>query len=355
MRDAPVPTGAADLTPAWLTAVLGGDGAGEVVAVEAEPIGTGQVADSFRLRLTWAGGAGPPTVAVKVTAASETSRQAAAATRTYEVEVGFYRDLAASLPVRAPACHWAGYEAETCAYAVVLEDVAPAVAGDQLAGCTVEEAALALQEAALLHGPRWGDPSLLDIGWLARHQAGDGGGGGMGGFAAALAPGFLERYAARLSPDVVALTERFVARITDPDRPLTAHEGPLAVVHGDFRNDNLMFGGPRVVVLDWQTVGLGDALADVSYFLGGSLLPDDRRAHEESLVRNYWERLAGHGVDLGWDDAWRRYRRNAFGGLTMAVIASMLVQRTDRGDEMFIAMAERAGRHALDLEAESLL
>ena len=39
----------------------------------------------------------------------------------------------------------------------------------------------------------------------------------------------------------------------------------------------------------------------------------------------------------------------------MAVAASMLVQRTERGDAMFMAMASRHARHALDLDAADLL
>jgi hypothetical protein len=39
----------------------------------------------------------------------------------------------------------------------------------------------------------------------------------------------------------------------------------------------------------------------------------------------------------------------------MAILASMNVVRTDRGDEMFITMANRAGRHILDLDSEALL
>ena len=38
----------------------------------------------------------------------------------------------------------------------------------------------------------------------------------------------------------------------------------------------------------------------------------------------------------------------------MAVLASMLVGQTDRGDEMFMAMANRSGRMALDLDALAL-
>jgi hypothetical protein len=39
----------------------------------------------------------------------------------------------------------------------------------------------------------------------------------------------------------------------------------------------------------------------------------------------------------------------------MAVAASMLVERTARGDEMFLTMARRHARHALDLDAAALL
>jgi hypothetical protein len=41
-------------------------------------------------------------------------------------------------------------------------------------------------------------------------------------------------------------------------------------------------------------------------------------------------------------------------GLFMAVVASMIVQQTERGDDMFMVMANRHGRHALDLDAEQL-
>jgi hypothetical protein len=39
----------------------------------------------------------------------------------------------------------------------------------------------------------------------------------------------------------------------------------------------------------------------------------------------------------------------------MALAASMLVERTDRGDEMFMAMAHRHAQHALDLDFVGVL
>lgn len=44
---------------------------------------------------------------------------------------------------------------------MLLADLAPAVQGDQLAGCTLEEARLAAGALAGLHGPRWCDPEWL--------------------------------------------------------------------------------------------------------------------------------------------------------------------------------------------------
>lgn len=340
-----------DLSAAWLTAALAPHGMGTVVAVSATAIGTGQVADSVRLALTWdPPDSGPQTLVAKVTAADETSRAAAAATQTYEVEVGFYSDLAEALPIRSPRCYHAAFDAETLGYVVLLEDLAPAEPGDQLTGCSPARAQAALDEIAELHAPRWGDPSLNDLAWLARHS--DNYPDELAVLVMLMLPGFVERYGPRLSPEVVDLAKRFVPRVASYIR---AQEPPFTIVHGDFRVDNLLFGRERVCVVDWQTVTLGPGLSDVSYLLGASLPTDVRRAEEEQLVRSYHERVTALGVKLEWDRCWADYRRYAFGGLIMAIIASMIVGRTDRGDDMFVTMAERHGRHALDLESEDLI
>ena len=343
----PIPTGMADLTAEWLSCAL----PRPVRDVERQQIGTGQIADSVRLSITFEDGERTSLVA-KVTSAVEASRQAAIMTRTYEKEVGFYSDLAAELPVRTPRCWWTGFEQSTAAYCVLLEDLAPAEQGDQMRGCSVDEAALAIDEVALLHGPLWDSPGLdARFPWLGR------GGGttdpGTGSLIEMLLKGFLERYESRLPNDVVELAQRYVPQLAQRGAP----GGPQTIVHGDFRNDNLMFGGGdgRVCVLDWQTPGIGNGVSDLSYFLGGSLLVEDRRAHERELLDRYRTGLSKHDVELSHDECWAAYRRSAFSGLNMAIIASMLVGRTERGDDMFMAMAERAGRHALDLDSETLL
>ena len=114
-------------------------------------------------------------------------------------------------------------------------------------------------------------------------------------------------------------------------------------------------GGPPIAVVDWQTVAFGPPIADLSYFLGAGLRSDDRRRHEDDLVHEYHGALTSAGISLSWDDCWRQYRQFAPAGLLVAVGASMLVAQTDRGDDMFVAMAQRHGRHVLDLESEAVL
>ncbi|WP_165978672.1 phosphotransferase [Actinomadura darangshiensis] len=339
-------SGAGALTAPWLSDALGT----KVAAVRTEPVGTGQVSDSLRVFLTYAGGTAlPPTMIAKVPAADPSSRAAARAIRTYEVEASFYAEIAHTLDAGVPACYFSGYDPEPDEYAVLLEDLAPARPGDQLAGITPADAAAAIAEMAALHAAGWDAPALAALPWLNRHDA------DAAAFTTAMVTdlytGFKDRYAADLGPEVTTLIEDFLPSLGGY---LTAREGPSTLTHGDFRADNLLFGGPRTAVLDWQTCAYGPGLADLSYFLGSSLPVEARRAHEHDLVRTYHRALTARGVHLTWDDCWTAYRHHAFQGIVMAIGASMLVERTPRGDEMFRTMTVRHARHALDLHSLSL-
>lgn len=347
-----VPRGAEDLDAAWLTTALAHiSGGATVTHVQKQSIGNGMVADSVRLALTWDQPTdAPSSLVAKVPSAAETSRISAAATRTYLLEAAFYNELADTLSVHRPHCYLSRFEEATCNYVVLLEDLAPAEAGDQIRGCTLAEAETVMIELASLHAPRWEDPTLDDLAWLDRPNPDAITGvvmlGGM------FFPGFMERYADRLEPGVGELATHFMSHLGDY---LSVRPRPWTVVHGDFRLDNLLFGGPRVAVLDWQTVKYGPALSDVAYFIGSALLPEERRNHETTLVRDYHARLAATGVEMSWDNCWAGYRRYGYDGLLMAILASMLVARTDRGDDMFMAMANRHGQQLIDLDSESVL
>jgi hypothetical protein len=346
-----VPHGAGDLTAPWLRTALANVSEGAVVAVTAEPIGNGMVADSLRLHLTWdPPAAGPGSIIAKVASSREESRQAAAMTRTYLLEAGFYNELASTVDVRCPTSYLSIYDPASGDYVVLLQDMAPAVTGDQLTGCSVDEAAAALPQLAALHAPRWSDPSLERVDWLERPSAEVG--EGYSGLFASLWPGFVERFDRRVDSDVVALMDGLLRHLP---RILAAPPRPWTLLHGDFRLDNLLFDDAGVVVLDWQTVRIGPAMNDIAYFLGASLLREQRIEAEHELVAEYHGLLRARGVDYDWDECWAGYRTGGLGGLLMGFAAAMLVAPTDRGDEMFLAMVNRHGAQLLDLGAEALL
>jgi hypothetical protein len=348
------------ITPEWLTHALhsAGVAAGaRIVAAHSTVVGTGQMGRNLRFELDWDTQTAelPTSVVGKFPSDDPKSRATGRAQGAYEKEVRFYTELADSVGIRTPRCLFAAVEPESGDFVMLLEDLRPAVQGDQLAGCSVDQAALALREVSCLHAPRWGDPGLEQFSFLTPASAETA--QILQAIYKALWPGFRERYADSLSTDAMDLAQRLGDRLAGWVLSSTA---PRCLVHGDYRLDNMLFGseagGYPLAVVDWQTLGLGAALADVAYFMGASLLPEDRRTNEETLVREYHDRLRADGVQsYSWNQCFHDYRRNTFGGIVMAVVASMLVEQTDRGDEMFLAMASRHALHALDLDSEALL
>lgn len=345
---------ATDLTPQVLSGLLARvTGGASIRSVAAEPVGTGQMAVCLRLALTYEpGGAGPASVVAKIPSPDEGSRGAAATMRAYEVEVKLYQQLVDRLTVSTPAVYHATLGANPTDFLLLLQDVSPACQGDQLQGCGADQATAAVTQMVGLHAPLWGDPGLEDLEWLNRKAQRD----TVVSAVQQLFPGFLERYADRLTPEVRRVSQLVVDQI---ETYVDAARGPLTVTHGDFRLDNLLFAGsgqdPQVWVVDWQTAVLGPGVNDLAYFIGGAFLPARRRSEEERLVRLYHRLITARGVHLDMDELWTSYRRAAFGGLLMAIIASMLVERTPRGDDMFMAMANRHGQQAIDLSSADLL
>jgi hypothetical protein len=244
-------------------------------------------------------------------------------------------------------------EPDTGWFTLLLEDVVGGVQGDQIGGCSPEAAAAVLEEMAGLHAPCWESPELAGLEWLNRNS------GEAEGFLAmmvsSLAPGFLERYADSMAPEYQEVCRVFAEHVP---AYVGLRTGPRTAIHGDFRLDNLLFqpGDPRPVVVDWQTAVWGAAAADVAYFVGGSLTVEDRRAHEESLLAGYHEALCHRGVrDLSLEQLRADVRRETFAGVLMAIVASMIVQRTERGDLMFLTTCSRHAQHALDADAPALL
>ena len=349
MRTTDVVERPTDLTVEWLTAALGVPVSDFVF----ERIGTGQMSECYRVGLTYADGDdGPNSVVLKVAATDPVSRQTGLALGLYEREVRFYTEIAPGLDGPIAPCHHAAFDAETGAFHLLLGDAGPAVVGDEIRGATVEQARLALSELGRVHAPLLGDTAMANADWLNRespmNQA----------LIGQLYAGFYERYRDQIAPEHREVCERLVASfdayVAGEAAPQRAH----GLVHGDYRLDNMLFGEPGadrpLTVVDWQTVTWGPAMTDVAYFLGCALDNEHRRDEYDALLRAYHDAL-GPNAPISVDDVRDGVRRASFFGVMMAIVSSMLVERTDRGDEMFMVMLQRHCQHVLDTDALAVL
>ncbi len=338
-----------DLTADWLSDTLG---TGRVGTFTVDRIGTGQMSECYRVGLTYAQGSGPASVVLKVAASDPMSRQTGQALGLYEREVRFYADVAPRLGGPIAHCYHASYQPESGMFTLVLDDAAPAEVGDEIRGATIEDAKLALTQLGRLHAPLIGSDTLAEAAWLHRetpmNQA----------LITGLFNGFVERYGSSIAPQQQLVCQRLVDSFDAYLAEESTSEGIKGLVHGDYRLDNMLFGRPGslrdLTVVDWQTVTWGPALTDVAYFLGCALQTEDRRAHYDELLGAYCEGL-GPNSSITAEQVRDGVRRQSFFGVMMAIVSSMLVERTERGDQMFLTMLDRHSSHVLDTGALDVL
>ncbi|MCV7259189.1 DUF7064 domain-containing protein [Mycobacterium shimoidei] len=336
-----------DLSSEWLTSVLD---AGTVSRFAVERIGTGQMSACYRIALTYTDGDGPASVVLKVAATDPVSRQTGLSLGLYEREVRFYREIAPRLAGPVAPCYHAAFDASTGAFDVLLGDANPAVVGDEIRGAAAAQARLAVTELARLQRPLLGDAALGEAPWLNRdapiNQA----------VITGLYAGFLDRYGDQIAPQHRMVCERLVASFDEYQAQQSS--GPHGLIHGDYRLDNMLFGTAGadrpLTVVDWQTVTWGPAMTDLAYFLGCALPAEDRRNHYDALLAAYHEAL-GPNPPMTLAEVREGVRGQSFFGVMMAIVSSMLVERTERGDAMFMTMLQRHCEHVLDTDALATL
>jgi aminoglycoside/choline kinase family phosphotransferase len=348
---------AESLTPESVTSMLRASDRYQdvtVVGLKSSPIGTGQMAASYRLELSYANPVedAPTSVVAKIASTDEASRQMAVATAAYRREVLFYQRLSEHLETRTPACYFADIADDDVTFIALLEDLGPARTLDQLGGCGADQAALALGQAAALHGCSW-RKDYLKQDWLPVESVWN----MLGGAIPLVIEPWLERFGGYLESEHVSAVTRLPAEVGSWLETLRSHR---TLWHGDFRLDNLLFdacgGAVPVAVVDWQSVAAAPGVIDVSYFLGNSMVEADRLTHERDLVTEYHDRLSSYGVEnYSFDECWREYQAHALFGLVLTIPASMGVQTTERGDAMFGAMARRAADQIIANESYSAL
>ncbi len=334
------------IDPAWMSAVLAGTAERRpVTTVDHEPVGVGLMARSHRFTLGHDDGP-PSTVVIKFPSADLGTRSMGAS--AYTKEIGFYLDVATTVAGGLPRCLFAAINDDGSDFVLVLEDLAPRRPGDQLIGCDAEAARLAVENLAQLHGSTWQRDVLEDLAWTS-----SGAMSGLGEIMGVVHTAFAERFAGLLDDATAPVLAQFAGQI---ETWLEREPATRALMHGDYRLDNLLFGDDDVIAVDWQTVDYRSPMRDLAYFCGNSLTVDDRRALEDDLVGHYLEELDTHGIDdYGPDRAHGDYLHGMFQGPLVTMLGAFAASRSDRSEAMFAAMADRAAAQILDHDALDVL
>jgi aminoglycoside phosphotransferase (APT) family kinase protein len=214
-------------------------------------------------------------------------------------EERFYREIAALF---APRPYYVAADDENRRVVLLLEDLSGGRQGDVLDGCSVDDAALVIDELAPFHARWWGKRAPTSgfphFGRNPRAR--------QARYAELVEP-FLAEYGDALPTPVGGVIELLRSRLGAVAAALDAR--PQTLIHGDLHLDNLIFaarGESRpVVVLDWQTVSVGPPAWDLARFLFDSLSVEDRRSAEAALLDRYVTLLAAHGVPgYSVEDLW---------------------------------------------------
>ncbi len=322
------PTTPDALTSEWLAQVLNVPVSDHRVERLGE--GTGVIGLVVRVHLT--SETGPPTVIAKFPSPSPENRAVAATYDMYGREVRFYQDIAGRLPMRTAECYFAAQDAETQDFALLLEDLTQYRIGDQVAGCTREEACAVVDAIARLHAATWTGAGYPGLTSHANDRQRD---GMIGGFQFGW-PVVLERFADLIPESALAAGEKMPQAIGRLLAQMCSD--PVCLSHADVRLDNIFFGNDgEVVLVDWQAACSSAPEQDLAYFLTQSV-PRDILAREDFVGRYHAtlsSLLAESGTVYDIEQCRTRYRICALYLLCFAVvIAGTLDMGNERGERL---------------------
>ena len=304
-----IPASPEAITPAWLTAALRTSGViadAVVTSINRKRFSApGWTTQMARLALTYDRhqGRAPTTLVAKCSAADAATRRLFG--RFYGREIFFYRSIAPYVPLRVPRCYYADDDPSTLTHVILLEDMAPAVAGDYVRGVSVDVATEHARSIATLHAQWWESTELSDL--LARYPAPG----------ATFARGYADRLACGLEamgPDLDRTTYHLAARLQDglQERWTRQSTAPQTLIQWDAHAANLLLPSPSggdFAVVDWQNWTVARGIWDVTRFCTLSLPIDVRRVAERDIVARYTETLATHGIrDYPFNSAWVDYQ-----------------------------------------------
>jgi hypothetical protein len=231
----------------------------------------------------------------------------------YQNEARFYGELGPRLEAGVPRCHYAAVDGTSGQGLVILDDLRELdpTYGDPRQPLLADTAAAALEGQASWHNTsppgRW-KTAVPHIRAAVAGLLGE------------------ENWNAQIETSKAA---SFPAELRDRERVTSGLRAtweldeavPAGVCHGDANVTNLvMAADQRPWFLDWQFVCATHWAHDVSFFLIGAMDIEDRRTHEEDLIRHYVQARRALGADLDDETALDAHRRHTLHGLMYAFI-----------------------------------
>lgn len=322
-----VPRHIDELTAEWLSTVLGRPV--EVMRVDRLAEDSAFAAQLFRLHLTGDSTTEDfsSTVIVKLpVGADNPARQILDGFHAYDREVAFYRDVVGrGATVRTPRARFVAHDPDSHDFVLIIEDLAPLEAADQLSGLSMAQAETIIDALAEFHCWAWENDNLdvagaglprIDALDTRAHHA-------MFGEVFDLAwPQVAARLYDEIAPEVHELCNHFSTLIHYLAEALGT---PRTIIHGELRSDNLFLplDGSDPYLIDFQAATRACGLLDVAYLITSSVRSDVRCGNDAVLVQRYVDGIARRGItSYGFDQAWRQYRISAMFGLVYPVLAS---------------------------------
>ncbi|MBN4064210.1 DUF1679 domain-containing protein [Dehalococcoides mccartyi] len=305
-----------ELTPEWLTQVLresGAIGDEQVVAVSVGDMGgeQGRMTDVRRIEIEYdsASEMSPRTLIIKSKRSDLAAEWTDFSYPMYAREVWFYLDPDPDFNVRLPKCHFAEFDPETGALAIVLEDLGYLRIEREKDDLSLDDGLSAMRYLANLHASWWGKPDALNYGWLAEEpwlwKNAD--------TEVMYQQNFnkwLEYFDNYLPHGIDRISRALEGRVAAIGEALA--KPPVTLVHADFKLANMFFDGradgpSEIVAFDWQMAARLRGPMDIGMFIMQSFEVETRRSVERQLLNEYYDTLIDNGVrgyskdEFEWD------------------------------------------------------
>mgnify|MGYP000848373821 CR=1 FL=1 len=302
-----LPRDPAELTPEWLTTALSKrHPSARVSSVEILEIHHGTNSNA-RVGVSYAEPCElPETFFLKMLPVDPERRKTILDTGMGRREALFYQTLASDVPMRVPRPYVAELDEADGSFVLLLEDLGPTDCelANPSTGISVAQAFAAMSDYAALH-VHFGDEGTRqrEAPWVTKMDEASDMGIWMLQFG-------LDNHRDKLRDPYAEMAQLYIDHRDALDEIWL--RGPTTVLQGDSHVGNLFLENDRVGFLDWGLIQLGTPMRDVGYFITMALSPENRRAHEQDLIRRYLEaRVEAGGDTYDFDDAWLMHRVHA--------------------------------------------